>query len=347
MTRTVPYLVRTNSDWRVARNVELGDVDTGVESYYYVSMSNQPSWMRFETVAWRISNGGFTKDDHPTGWAFTLADWLGYRYFSFGATVVLLDGKVSSIRYEIADRLVFPEVIGDIILVKSIYGRWAPHESGFRVASAYDENPQFHVHGDDQALAVLFTSEAPSALTSHAFQIHLTCFWSLFGCHHARQIAPLLWQDKNSIEVATRTRLNGIDRCPDRILSGRVKYLPDMDVVLLESTGFKARSVNEQGLRVDKNVANYKLIEVLRQRSSKPLESIEGSAKAYFPGNYLRALPDMGTEPAKTGESVLVFSNLYFDSCRVVQAKPSTLLAVRNAIPAPRRLEDELVTGLQ
>jgi hypothetical protein len=114
MTRTVPYLVRTNWDRRVARNVELGGVDTGVESYCHISMSNQPSWMRFGTVAWRISNVRFTKDDHPKGWVFTLADWLGYRYFSFGATVVLLDGKVSSIRYEIADRLVFPEPAASI-----------------------------------------------------------------------------------------------------------------------------------------------------------------------------------------------------------------------------------------
>lgn len=347
MTRTVPYLVRNNSDWRVARNVELGDVDTGVQSYYYVSMSNQPSWMRFETIAWRISNVRFTKDGHPKGWIFTLADWLGYRYFSFGAGVVLLDGRVSSIRYEIADRLVFPKVIGDILSVKSIHSRWAPHESGFRVSSAYDENPQFHVQSNDQALAVLFTSDAPPALTSHAFQIHLTCFWSLFGCHHADQIAPLLWQDKTSIEAATQTRLNGIDRCPDRILAGRVKYLPDMDVVLLESTGFKTESVNEQGLRVDKNLPNYKLIEVLRGRSSKkPLEFNKASSTAHLSSGDMRTLLEMGLELAKAGARVLAFSNLYFDSCQVVQAKPSTLLAVRNAIPAPRRSEDELLVGL-
>jgi hypothetical protein len=102
-----------------------------------------------------------------------------------------------------------------------------------------------------------------------------------------------------------------------------------------------------QGLR-DKNLANYKLIEVLQGRSSKkPLEFNNASLTTHFSSDYLRTLPDMGPEPTKTGERVLVFSNLYFDSCRVVQAKPSTLLAVRNAIPAPRRSEDELLTGLQ
>jgi hypothetical protein len=111
---------------------------------------------------------------------------------------------------------------------------------------------------------------------SHVFHVHLRCFWSLFGCRHARQIAPLLWQDKNSIEAATLARLNSNDPCPDRILAGRVKYLLDMGVVLLESNGFKTESVNEEGLRVDENWTNYKLIEVLRGRSSKSWESVRG-----------------------------------------------------------------------
>jgi hypothetical protein len=343
--RVSPYLVRNNEDRIVTRNVELGDVDTGVEIYYYASMSNQLNWMSFENFAGRISNVRFNKhDNHPRGWVFTLADWLGYRYISFRAAVVLLDGRVSSIRYAIADRLVFPEVIGDIISVKSIHSRWGPNESGFSVSSAYDEDPKFLVRGDDQGLAVLFTPEASPALKSHAFKVHLACFWNLFGCRHPRQIAPLLWQDKNSIEIATGARLNGIERCPDRILAGRAKYLPDMDVVLVEPTGFKHENKNEQELGVDNRLANYKLIEVLRGRASKPLELINGIS---MPRDYRRSLPDMGLELAKSGDRMLVFANLYFDTCRVVQAKPSTLSAVRNAIPASRRAEDELVTGLQ
>jgi hypothetical protein len=43
---------------------------------------------------------------------------------------------------------------------------------------------------------------------------------------------------------------------------------------------------------------------------------------------------------------VLAFSNLTFDSCQIVPATPSVLAAIRNAIPAPRRAEDELVRGL-
>jgi hypothetical protein len=225
--------------------------------------------------------------------------------------------------------------------------RWAPHETSFEVSSTDDESPQFHVGGDDRHLSVLFTSETSSALMAHVFDVHLRCFWSLSGCRHARQIAPLLRQDKNSIEVATLARLNSNGPCPDRVLAGRVKYLPDMDVVLLESAGFKTESVNEEGLRLDENWTNYKLIEVLRGRSSKSWESVRGSVTVPYPGDYQRSLPNMGLQWAKAGERVLVFSNLRFDSCRVVQATPSGLSVIRNAIPAPRRVEDARATGLQ
>ena len=104
--------------------------------------------------------------------------------------------------------------------VDSAHARWAPHETSFEISSTDDESPQFHVGGDDGYLTVLFTSEASPALMSHVFHVHLRCFWSLFGCRHARQIAALLWQDKNSIEAATLARLNSNDPCPDRILAG-------------------------------------------------------------------------------------------------------------------------------
>ena len=48
VVRKVPCLVRGNWDRRVVRNVELGNVDTGVERGYYISISNQPNWMKFE-----------------------------------------------------------------------------------------------------------------------------------------------------------------------------------------------------------------------------------------------------------------------------------------------------------
>ena len=346
VVRTVPYLARSKSDRRVDRNDELGDVDTGIERIYYVSISNQQNWMKFENFAWHVSSVGSTKDGRQTGWVFTLADWLGYRYLGFNARVVLFDGKVSNIGYGIADKLVFPQVVGSIVSVRNFHSRWMRHEAGFEVTSTDDESPQFHVEGDVGHLAVLFTSEASPELRSHAFRLDLSCFWGLFSCRRARQIALLLWQDKNAIEAATLARLTSNDPCPDRVLAGRAKYLPDVDIVLLESIGFKTESVNEEGRRVDETWTNYELMGVLRGRSSNSWESVRGSATVPYPGDYLRSLPNTGLQWAKAGERVLVFSNLRFDSCRVVLATPSALSAVRNAIPAPRRAEDEPVMGL-
>lgn len=344
--RTVPFLTRGGQDWHVQRNNEVGDVDSGVERVYYVTFSNKESWMRFERFAVRFSSVEYSKGRHPKSWILTVAGLLGYRYIGFGASVVLLDGKVSSVRYGIADDLVFPEQIGAVVSVSSVHARWASHQRGFEVPSTDDESPQFNIRGDDEYLAVSYTPDASPALKSHAFQVDLSCFWSLLGCRHARQVSPLLWQDKNAIEAATLARLKSRDPCPDRIVIGRVRYLPDADITLLESTGFKTESANEEGLRVDEIGTHYKLVEVLRGRSSMWWESVRVSATIPYPGDYERTLPNTGLRWANAGEKVLAFSNLSFDSCQVVPATSSALSSVRDTIPAPRRIEDELVTGL-
>jgi hypothetical protein len=345
--RTVPYLVRPGWDRHVDRNVELGDVDRGVERHYYAAFSNESNWLRFGRFAERFSAVQYSKDGHPKNWIITAADLLGYRYIGFAARVVLLDGKVSSVGYGIADRLEFPRVLGNIVSVKSAHAAWASHETGFLVSSTDDESPQFRVGGGERHLAVSFAFDASPALRSDAFQVYLRCFWSLRGCRHARQIAPLLWQDKNAIEAATLARLKSDDPCPDRILAGRVRYLPDINVVLLQSTGFKLESAYEEGLRVDEIRTRYKLIEVVRGRASKSWEPVGESAAVPYPGDYSRRLPNTGLRWAKPGEKVLGFPDFHFDSCRVVPATPAALSAVRNAVTAPRRAEDELVGSLQ
>jgi hypothetical protein len=345
--RTVPYL--DHGEWHrlVNTNAEFGNIDKGIERHYFVTISNEPSWMRFESFAWRFSNAESSRDGRQKSWIFTVADLLGYRYIAFDAVVVLLDGKVSSVRYGIANNLVFPQPSGNIVSIRSVHTRWAPYRMGFEVSSIDDESPQFNVGGDDGQLTVLFAPDASPVLKSHLFQINLRCFWGLFGCRQARQVAPLLWQDKNAIEAATLARLQSNDPCPDRILVGRAKYLPDISVVLLGSTGFKVESINEEGRRVDETWTHYKQIEVLRGRASMSWESVRSRATVPYPGDYLKTLTNMGLQWAQAGEKVLAFSNLTFDSCQVVPASPSALSAIRNAIPAPRRVEDELVCCLQ
>ncbi|MGA8072710.1 MAG: hypothetical protein WB995_04500 [Candidatus Acidiferrales bacterium] len=344
--RTVPYLVRGDWSRQVQRTAETGDVDEGIEHAYFVKISNARDWLAFANFAGRFSRMEITRDGFPKSWICSVADLLGYRYVGFTATVIVLNGKVSSAGYGIANVLVFPEPLGLALSVKSIHGIWGPYRSAFRTSSTSDEAREFDVSGDDAHLRLRFASEASPQLISHAYQVNLSCFWSLLGCRHAQQIAPLLWQDKRAIDTATLARLKSSDPCPDRILAGRVKYLPDVVVSLLESNGSKHTSVDEEGHRDDEISTDYKIVEDLRGRSSGPWDSVRSRTTVPYPGDDSHTLPNPGLRWTKPGDKVLAFSSLGFDSCGFVLATPSALAAIRDAVPAPRRLEDELVGSL-
>jgi hypothetical protein len=127
------------------------------------------------------------------------------------------------------------------------------------------------------------------------------------------------------IEASTLSRLKSDRPCPDSILAERVRNLPDLNLVLLESTGFEDKSLNEDGQRVDEVWTNFKLVEVLRGRSDGSWASVRAGATIPYPGDYHRTLPNTGLLWAKKGERVLAFSNLYFDSCRMVPATGSAI----------------------
>lgn len=339
--RTVPYLVRGRQDLRVDRDVERGNIDRGVERFYSADISNEPHWLKFGHFALRFS-GAVYQEGQIKSWPFIVADLLGYRYIGFSATVILFNGKVSAITYGIANKLIIPRRIGNIVSVRSFHSYFAPHQHGFEVGSTVDENPQLHfIRGNDQQLAVLFAFDMPAALKSHVFQVDLNCFWSFHGCRHPGQIAPLLWQDKTATQTATLTRIESTRPCPDWVLAERVRYFPDVSIVLLESKGFENRSVNEDGLRVDEVWTNYELIEMLRGSSLESWTSVRSKITVPYPGDYSRTLANTGLLWAEAGKRVIAFSNLTFDSCRMVPATPSALSSVRNALSSPRRFEDE------
>lgn len=348
--RTVPYLLRSPWEEHLKRTVETGDIDTGVERFYSVVISNESSWMRFsrsiEPLLSCCAKTTYTKDGHIRNWVLSLADLLGYRYVYFSASVVVLNTKVSRIRYGISDRLVFPRQSGEIVSVTSAHSFWAPLRSGFEVQSTDDESPQFRVAGNEHGLGVFYAYDAPRDFTQHAFELDLRCFWALRGCSHVRKIAPKLWQDKENIEAATLARLQSPNPCPDRILGGRARYLPDVSIVLLESKGIRARSVLQPGWPVGGTVTDYKGIEAVRGTLPQGVQPVWSTDTVPFPGDYNRRLPNNGLKSARAGERVLGFLNLAFDTCGIVPATPSSLAAIENVAPAPRRWEDELVRGL-
>ena len=131
--------------------------------------------------------------------------------------------------------------------------------------------------------------------------------------------------------------------CPDRILAGRVRTLPNLNIALLEAIGSRHVDVNREGDLSSEPATDFRLKEVIlghpvgpwtdmRYRGSipwalSPTGTLANSARWLFP---------------RAGERFLYFSGAQFDSCRIVPATPSALSAVCNATPEPRRQEDNL-----
>jgi hypothetical protein len=349
--RAVPQMVLWQWDGKLKRTPETGEIDLGIEQGYSIAISNESGWLRFgrliSPVVSCCVNTRYTKDGYENNWIMALTNLLGYRYVYFSASVVLLNGKVSSINYGIHDRLVFPRQIGALVAVKSTHSFWAPHQIGFEVTSMDDESPQFRVSKGEHDLGAAYTSDAPTELKAHAFQIVLTCFWGLRGCSTPRQIAPLLFEDAERIQKDAIARLRSTDPCPARIVEGRSRYLPDVSVSLIESEGWRQEPANMEGSLGSRTVTDYKLIEALRGFPPRSLKSIEVRSSIPFPGDYTKQLPNFGPQWPERGKQILLFSNHHFDSCQLVPAVPEAIAAVRNTPPAPRRSEDELVSGLQ
>lgn len=316
MLRTVPYL---------DRNVYGRRVGTSTERTYYVWIANKndkegkEKGVPFVHLFW-------SRPSELPSVADRLAYWLGYRYFFFGAHVVLLDGKVSRVGYSIGVGRERPRWL---ISVDSYHGFYASPYKQIVVSRADDESPQYRIEGNEQYLDVSYTFDAPRDLTSHVFQADLSCFWGLFGCRDARRVAPLVWQDNRAIAAAALARLKSNNPCPDRILAGRVRYLPDASVVLLEVNHARTEKVKATKPNSKEAISDYRVLEVLHGDPQA-----KGGHPKYF---------DTWITP---GSRILMFAGCIFDSCAVVPATPSALSTVRNTVPAPKRAEDEPPYGI-
>jgi hypothetical protein len=350
LIRTVPYLQRSPWDAQVKGTPETGNVDPGEQRVYRVTFSNEQTWMKYYRFfdAFRICNphARITLDGYTEGCVLLVPDVLGYRYFSFNAFVTLLNSKVSSLGYQINDRLVFPHQLGAIVSVRSFHSIWRSHQTAFEVDSMADDSPEFRINGGEHGIAVAYAFDAPQESTKHAFQIDLSCFWG-FGCRHARQLAPRLWKDKNDIEGATLVRLKSTEPCPARIVAGRVRYLPDAGITIAESEGFRRVPLNVEGGKGTGTVTDFKLIELLRPPRVASLAGVSGRPSVPYPGDYEKQVPNFGPQWAEEGKRILFFSNMNFDSCRMLLASSEALSAARNTSPAPRRTEDQTGFSLQ
>jgi hypothetical protein len=197
----------------------------------------------------------------------------------------------------------------------------------------------------ENALGVTFTNEAPPELTKRAFQLDLSCFWSLQGCNDVTQIAPELQQDAETIQTATLDRLRA-GKCPDSIIDARMRYLPDVSVLLLEVTGSRRIEVNEEGATTEDWFTDYRLKEVIRGHSMGSWKNVRFRQTVRSPLDPMQTIANQNWPQTKIGSQVLFFGNMNFDSCRFIFASPSALETIRKIQVPAKRPEDQIVTGL-
>jgi uncharacterized protein YlzI (FlbEa/FlbD family) len=335
LTKTVPYLIRSDHEWK----------NNGVtERWYHAQVSNESDWLWTAPFLWRIP------------WAGQIADWLGYKFIYFDAGVLIQDGKVSKVLYGLAKDWGQPRRASYIVSVESVHGFWRHRQRGFKVYSDDDESPQYRVnrwespkvHGSDQAVSVVFTNDAPSELTKRAFQVDLSCFYSFRDCGGAREIAPGIWQDAERIKESAFQRLRA-GTCPDSIVEGRMRYLPDITILLLEVTGSRLVKVNEDGAEVEDQITDYKMKEAIRGQNEWSWKNVRSQQMIRSPLDPERVIVNWFKPSKEIGSQMLFFGGPYFDSCRLIPATPSALDIVRKTPAPPRRPEDDVerYSGLQ
>jgi hypothetical protein len=259
LSRTVPYLVREPHERREGAHLL---------RFYEAALTNERDyyrWIRwvprFVLDLWppQIKEAGRLNDIKWNAMDLSLkaAYILGWRYLSFSAFVTVFDGKVSKIWYGIEPDVFLGWPKGYLVTAHSTHGFWMGHHLPLPVSSADDESYRFGFIasefswfvGDDTNINIsaAYRPDAPREKVSHAYHVDLSCFWSLRGCNSVQQVVPLLWKDKLEIQETTATRLRSNDPCPDSVLAGRVRSLPDLNIALVEVVRARSLDVSTEG----------------------------------------------------------------------------------------------------
>lgn len=333
MKKMVPYL--TQREWKSGGISHRG---------FYTHISNESDLLPIV--------GGSLRLMHSEGlmlWLEHFVDLLGYRFISFDAEVLVQDGMVRHVDYGLADQWVrpqYPGYTGYIVSARSAHAFWIDRRIPLQVSSEDDESPEYRPSGNTNGLYVTYTVDASPSLTQHAFQLDLNCFWGTQGCTDARKIAPAIWQDIQSIRRRTYQQLIS-GKCSDSIVDGRMRYLPDITILLLEVTGSRRIEVNEEGDKTEDWFTDYRLIETIRGQASDSWNNIRFRRTIPSVEDPTRTMANQMWAETKVGTRVLFFGNPRFYSCRLIPASASTLEIVRNAPMPPKRPEDQVPWGLQ
>jgi hypothetical protein len=238
---------------------------TSVERHYHVSISNDKEGYGMLGMQWVPKYFFSLWTMHPwdgpfrNKWEFAplpikVAYVLGWRHLTFRAWASVLDGVVSKTGYQVEPDVFLGWPASNFVAARSVHGFWAGHAIPVPVASTGDESPDFRFdgvsggfsfdHGADAEIEIAYTASAPGDLVSHAFLVDLGCFWGIRGCASVRQVVPLLWADRQAIGTRTAARLASQNPCPDQVLAGRVRTLPDLNVALLDFVNSRSVETN-------------------------------------------------------------------------------------------------------
>jgi hypothetical protein len=305
---------------------------------YYVQISNETNGSPWPN--------GLTYSPRLARLLDRIGGLLGYRYISFEASLLAQGGKVTQLDYGLASQWTRPQApgyVGYIVTARSVHGFWLP--GSLQVSSVDDYSPQYRPTRWESNLSVIYTSDALPVVTKRIFDLDLSCFWGLHGCTNAAQIAPQMSQDVERIQEATYTQLTS-EKCPDSIVQGRMRYLPDVSVLLLEVAASRRINVNEEGGRAEDWFTDYKLKETIRGKGFGSWENVRFQRTIPSPLDPTRQIANQIWPQTKTGQEVLYFGGAGFSSCRFIPATPSTLDIVRNTPIPAKRPEDQIPRGL-
>ncbi len=342
LLQQVPYLERSENS---------SSFGLDRERWYFASFTNESAWLRFEGL-FTGSPSPRSISQGPLKWA----NWLGFRFIGLSANVIILDGKVSSIRYSVASEYTAPSVFGDIVSVRSVHGFWLDHRLPLYVTSTEDQSPSYRVKESsrrpwapdpiESALEVSYAYDADPEKIAHVFQADLRCFWSMRGCRNGREVLPLVSQDEDGIKEATAARLASNDPCPEGLLAARIRYLPDLDVSLVEVTnsgpGY-APGADGFLFWTPTSLHSFRVLELISGQLGPRRDPFLHTLTIPSPMDPKQKIPDPSVAAIQKGGRMLMFSNHSFESCSIVTATDSAEAAVRAAVPAPRRREDQIV----
>ncbi|MGO9096552.1 MAG: hypothetical protein ACLQGV_15185 [Bryobacteraceae bacterium] len=348
LLQTVPYLARYPYDLRDGASVE---------RFYRVEISNEHErrwlWWLASTPPFRFlwsqrpAEGPIHNPAETLPLPLKTAYWLGCRYIGFSAQVNVRDGRVSRVGYGIEPDVELGWPRFSFVSAHSFHGLWIHRYPPVPVSSTDDESPEFRVIGGGRFLDAAYAADAPRELIAHAFHVDLSCYyWGIRGCVSAPEMAPLLWRDRQAIEASTASRLHSAgNQCPDRVLAGRVRYLPDLNVELREVTSARHEPASEKGKIGEAFTIHYRPKEVIRGRSYGSGTDIEDRWFIPAGSDSTENVANPFLPLLKPGDRVLVFTGAKFESCQIVPATPSAVSAVRAEVPAPKRREDEVNVG--